>query len=411
MKNKGLIIGIGAGVVILVLLTIYFYEEEKKVPKIQTSSWDKTYEVDDKGPYGLYAFKDLLDRSNLAHEVIMIKNQELSIILEQEDPNEHDLYIFIGNRQYLSDRDLKAINIFVAKGNSALCVNSESEFTLFTQLNIGYSRALDSLTPFANLWLNKDFLGASYRLPYIYKNDTVGNYWSYFEINEDYDEYEVLGKIQGEHNVFFQIDHVDGYFYYHSLPYFFTNISILNDEEGLEYAEDVISFLPDGNIYWDERSKNPPSHQRVTSPLQFILNNPPLLWAYLIFIGSLILYLVFNSRRKQRIIKGKEVNENQSLSFINTISQIYRSSNRPDKLFELKRKTFTAYINKKYYFNFSKITLDNAKIIAEKSEIPIEKIEEIVLFFEEKLKIPSRVTNEDIIAINTKIEYFYKNAR
>lgn len=413
MKSNRWFAIFGVGVLALIIITYLFWPKSKPaVHKFETSQWNFTYSVEDQGPYGLEIFYDLLDSANAENEVYMIGDEDITLILSQDDPDEHDLYIFIGEEQYLEDEELAAINKFVSRGNSALCINNNTNgFKLFSQLNIGVMGFIDS-TLMSKLWLQKGKTGSTYDLPFIYEGDTVIYQWSYFSIIENYDDYTQLGLLHGEFLNYFKIPHGDGHFFYHSNPYLFTNVSIWNSLEGLEYVEDVISFLPDGNIYWDERTKYPPDiSPPVTSPLQFILNNPPLLWAYLIFIGGLLCLLIFNSKRKRKPIPGKVENKNHSKEFINTISEIYRNADRPDKLLALKHRTFVAFLNKKYFFNFNTLESKHAKAIAEKSEIEESFIKELILRFQALLEFPTKIKNQDLIEINKKIEYFYKNCK
>ncbi|MBK9592374.1 MAG: hypothetical protein IPO32_13065 [Crocinitomicaceae bacterium] len=57
--------GIIVGVVIGFLLLLYFFGGKMRQQEYVTDSWEETYNPSDKGPYGTYMLKELLDTTGL----------------------------------------------------------------------------------------------------------------------------------------------------------------------------------------------------------------------------------------------------------------------------------------------------------------------------------------------------------
>src|SRR5690606_30346951 len=97
---------------------------------------------------------------------------------------------------------------------------------------------------------------------------------------------------------FIKIPYRTGYFYLHTQPAAFTNFHLLKKDH-YQYAESVLSYVPKGDVFWYTKGQN--SESISGSPLRYILSQPALKWAlYLSLIGILI-FILFNAKRKQRI--------------------------------------------------------------------------------------------------------------
>jgi len=80
------------------------------------------------------------------------------------------------------------------------------------------------------------------------------------------------------------------------------------------------------------------------------------------------------------------------------------------KLIQLKEKTFLNFIAERYYITTSQVDMAFIQKVAVKSQIDQEKIKEIFNLFIHLNKV-MEVSDDALINLHKKIEYFYKNCR
>ena len=142
--------------------------------------------------------------------------------------------------------------------------------------------------------------------------------------------------------------------------------------------------------------------------MQFILKVPALFAALVLLIVGLVLYMVFQSKRRQRIIPPVETNENSSVEFIETVSKLYFQQKRHDKLIKHKEQIFLSFIRHHYYVSSPKVTKEFVKKVSHKSGISEDRTRDIFKSFQ-RGKTNQFVTEEELITLYNKLEYFYKN--
>ena len=103
-------------------------------------------------------------------------------------------------------------------------------------------------------------------------------------------------------------------------PASFTNYYLLNNKEFI-YAEKVLSYLPKGNLFCLSKSQN--GEQISESPMRYIFSQPSLKWAWLVFIFGMLFFMLFNAKRKQRIVPIIAPLQNTTVDFTKTIGNLY----------------------------------------------------------------------------------------
>lgn len=418
-KNKN--IAIIGGVILLAVILVYFFGLKKEKP-IVIVSWYKTYHPEDKGPYGTYMMKELLDTVGFFGEFIEIDNKLTEGL--QDDPDQNDIYFFIGEENYMSDESCDDLLDFVFDGNTAFISAKDMPNLIKDEFFINNYNVYHSLNDtlqkvkFTHPKLRKK----TYPFKYIYQNKVTKHSWTYFN-DDNYEEGEnnqhfVLGKTINEDINFIKYSYGDGQIFFHSTPYAFTNISMFK-KNGFEYAEDVLKHIPPGRMQWDkynlkkhttQGNHNSNGTEERRSPLEFILKHPALTWAFVILLITALLYMLFKSKRMQNIVKPAELKENTSLKYVQTVSSLYLQQKKNGKLIALKEKTFMNFIAEHYYLSSHNPDEKFISKVAMKSQIDKEKIKEIFDMFN-KLKGKDVVLDEVLIQLHHKIEYFYKNCK
>src|SRR5690606_28020185 len=111
-----------------------------------------------------------------------------------------------------------------------------------------------------------------------------------------------------------------GSFYLSSVPGAFTNYYVLKPRQN-RYAAQALSHLPVAPVWWDEYQKQGPVGD--SSVFRVLLCHDALTWAYYIALGALFLFVVFESKRTQRIIPVLEKPRNTTLEFVKVIGNLY----------------------------------------------------------------------------------------
>jgi hypothetical protein len=153
-----------------------------------------------------------------------------------------------------------------------------------------------------------------------------------------------------------------GRLYLHLAPRIFSNYFLLT-KDNYHYLKYVTGYLrPDPQyIYWDEYYKDFSSTKNKKSldngdhfsSLNVINQNPPLRWAFYIALAGILLFILFNIKRKQRIIEMIKPNTNATVAFTETIGRRYLQQKNNQDLAEKMITYFYEYLRKKYFLNTS----------------------------------------------------------
>jgi len=426
--SKSAKISIIGGVVLILVVLLYIFGFKDKDETYISDNWSLTYDPDDRGPYGTYMLKELLDTTGLFGNFLEL-NEDLRETLK-DDPEINDIYFFVGSKNHLSDSSTQFLLDFVREGNTALMAASSFPNELLDV--ICYDRdvffetdnVIDSVQYFK--FEHSNFRGKRYSFSYINNNEIRLKTWKYFDqdaivLEEEEDSLIFLGSNTEDKVNFLKINYGEGQIYLHSTPYSFTNVSMVK-REGFQYAENVLKHIPPGRVQWDyyninwhsnsntQNNDNGGGGESRRSMLEFIVKNPPLLWALLLLLGGAILYAFFKGKRMQKIIRATESKENMSLKYIDTLSSLYLQEKKHSKLVKLKEKTFLNFIAEHYYIQTNKADEKFIEKVAIKSNVPKEQIGNIFKSFS-KLEKQPEVSDQALIELHQKIENFYKTCR
>jgi len=204
---------------------------------------------------------------------------------------------------------------------------------------------------------------------------------------------------------FIKVNHEFGNVYLHLQPMAFTNFSLLK-KDNKKYAAAILSYLPDGNIFYDSRNKK--RNELGNSPLRFILSQPALKWAWILGLVSLIIFIFFNAKRKQRIVKIIKPLENSTIAFIKTIGNLYYETKDHNNLIDKKITYFLESIRRKYYLDTQLLDEKFVKNLALKSGKDQRKTQKTINLIVH-LKAKQVCNEDDLKNLNKTIEDFYNN--
>ena len=82
--------------------------------------------------------------------------------------------------------------------------------------------------------------------------------------------------------------------------------------------------------------------------LRFLFTTPSLTWAYYLTLAGLGLFMIFESKRRQRVIPVIEPVKNKSLEFVETVGQLYYQQADHASIAEKKIQYWLAYVRQRF---------------------------------------------------------------
>jgi hypothetical protein len=125
---------------------------------------------------------------------------------------------------------------------------------------------------------------------------------------------------------------------------------------------------------------------------------------------SVLLFIFFYGRRKQRIIPVISPFTNTTLEFVETVGNLYYQQKDYKNIAEKKISYFLDYLRNKYSVKTSTFDEETIRKISEKSSSSVAKLNSLFKNIEQ-IKRSLKISEEDLININYKIEKFYERTR
>jgi len=306
--------------------------------------------------------------------------------------------MFIDDYADIDDVSAQELLDFVSHGNTIFMSTNYLPQKFLDTLGIGQENDFD-FTGEAQLSLANS----------VFKNDSItidrGLSNIYFS-KLDSTKTTVLGyqKFKEEERInFVKIKHEFGQVFLHLQPVAFTNFSLLK-KDNKKYAAAIVSYLPDDAIFYDSRNKK--RTELGDSPLRFVLSQPALKWAWILGLISLLIFILFNAKRKQRIVKVIKPLENSTIAFTKTIGNLYYETKDHNNLIDKKITYFLESIRRKYYLDTQLLDDKFVKNLAVKSGKDLIKTQKTMNLIVH-LKAKQLCNEDDLKNLNKTIEDFY----
>lgn len=387
------------GLMVLLFLGITVIELTKEQP----INWAATYNENDKIPYGTYVLHNELETlfpNNKIHDIKVTPYEYFNDFYDHKDSTylTTGSYLKIDQRIAIDDISINELLNFAAEGNSLFIATNYFPRVLKDTLNFETTNEFnfEDKTSFtlANTRFTKDSITLEKKINNIYFSELDANHTT------------VLGYQKFNNEAFInyvKINYKKGAIFLHLQPIVFTNYNLLKDNNKA-YVANVLSYLKDDTLFYDSANKK--GILKGQSPMRFILSNPPLRYAWYLLLISLLLFMIFNAKRKQRIIKVIKPNENTTVAFTKTIGNLYYETKDHDNLIDKKITYFLEHIRRTYYLDTQLLDDKFTKALALKSgtdTIDTKKLIDKIVH----LRAKSNCSETDLIALNKTIEDFY----
>lgn len=364
--------------------------------------WTPTYDTKDKNPLGLYVFDHELPE--------ILKGQKITKInltpYEYLEPTYDTLvanyttkgtFISISESPYIDKQSLEELFYFASRGNNIFLSMKTFPQQLLDSLKIDYRSDFIFSDSVYNWTANPKIGVKKYNLI-----EGMGN--NYFS-KIDTLTTTVLGYqgTAGKPKVnFIKVPYRAGNFYLHTQPAAFTNFHLLKGNHH-EYAEQVLSYIPrEEPVYWYTKNQN--GDMISNSMLRYIFSQPALKSAWFLFLGGMLIFMVFNAKRRQRIVPILKPLTNTTVDFAKTIGNLYYQERNHHNIIDKKVIYFLEKIRQDYLLDTNMLDDNFAKKLQQKSGKEIEDIHTAINLINRHRKNHYTSMESDLLEINSAIE-------
>jgi hypothetical protein len=391
---------------ILALITIVIVLGNHK----RTRKMDEriTLKEKDKIPYGFAAAKEL--SASLFPNASFFSDENVPGYWDEISMNSgKQAVIVVAGYFNADDTELSRLMRFVKNGNYVFVITqsfseeaqSAFRFTYGQDGSIIFGGGGDSL----KVRLMKPFFPSDSL--YIYPGKKFGSWFESFDTLHTV----VLGRNEDNNPNFIRFNYGEGALFIHSAPLAFSNYFILH-KNNIHYFEQAMSVIPNDidKIVWNEyylinrRSKD----QREPNWLSVLLRYNEFRWGFGTLLFLLLLWLLLNSRRRQRMIPAHPRPQNDSLDFVKTMGRLYYDRKDHQNLAKKMSVYFFEHVRSTY--KLPTHTLDDAFVEAlnYKSGYSLEKLNGIIAFVR-NIRNGERVNEQQLINFHNQLESFYQN--
>lgn len=319
--------------------------------------------------------------------------------------NDHDFkhgtYIIITDKLNLTEYDYGKLTYFLKQGNDVFIAASDFGSYVEKKLNIATDRQYADKNPTSIRFVNQHLDSAK---TYTFSKHIGEEYFS--EI--DTDKAVILGKNSNNRIAYIKYNFGSGALYLHTNPLLFSNYSMLQTQ-GAEYVANALSYVKDDhNLIWDEFYTQ--GRDGEESLLRVFLRNSALQWSYYISFFSLIIFVVYEAKRRQRIIPVIDPLSNSTLDFVNVVGQVYYEQRNNSNIAQKQATYFLEHIRNKYYLKTSLLNEELVESLSQKTGIEPDFLKQI---FNQVTIIRSgiNISDNDLISFNKNVEQFYIQSR
>ena len=359
--NRWFVVGI------LVFLVVMFIVE-LQLPK--NFSWNPTFRHADKQPFGCYLFDDLMSATmpkgysvtdsslfQLAQDsmvrrgVLVVADRlnlipaEMNAVLRMARNGSHVMLVAHGLGMFAED----TLGVDVRGGFESFDLqnfvkfNKERETMKWKSRTLGYQPR--------NYAVFHPLVTSHFRVEKNTKHGTVGKLIDQQAFNKD--DYPLVVTFR----------HGKGFITFASVPLLFTNYAVVDEDEQhrktIGFTLRCLSPLKQLPVVRTEAYCPAAEEETEQTPLRYIISQPPLRWAlYTLMIGAL-LFLVFEGRRRQRVIPIEKAPENHSLEFINLVGSLYYHSKERRSLVVRKWTYFAEELRRTVHVDVTDDTEDD----------------------------------------------------
>jgi len=383
---------------ILMIVSIIVIDVNRPVP----INWSTTYDTNDKIPFGLYVLDQELPT--------LLKDQKLNKVIttpyEYFEPlydydslvknyNVKGTFLAIAEYAEMDEASVTELFYFADRGNTIFLSMKSFPKAILDSLKINCNADFEYKKKSYN-WIANPKLGTK---KYNIEEGLGNNYFSKIDTLQT----TILGYQSGDSTRvnFIKVPYKSGNFILHTQPVAFTNFHLLKNDHA-EYAEKVLSYLPKGDVFWYLKNQN--GEKISNGKLRYLFSQPALKSGWLLFLIGMLVFMIFNAKRRQRVVPIVQPLSNTSIDFAKTIGNLYFQEGDHGNLIDKKIIYFLEKMRQDYLLDTTVLDDNFIKKLQAKSGKNSFDIQNLVYLINQHRKNNFTAIESDLIAINNAIE-------
>ena len=405
----------------LILTLMFWFNKELPTDFV----WKPTYYSQDKQPYGCYVLDKLLKASWEKDYTLSYKS--ISNLKENGSLNGKNLLIITENFS-TAQFDTEALLEYVKEGGTAFIAARHFNTYLREKLKFYYGyEYFSNIRVMLNI--EQEYKTLYFCTPgldkesYIMPAEICSGFFSFDEIRDstfvvaksvDKEEkpitYHIVSKKQVpssdkeiEKVVTIRCQIGKGSLILSCNPLIYTNYGILNDSMNM-FIWNSFALLQDKPLIRTEYYHAGSNAAENQSPLRYLLSKKPLKWALNITLITIIIFMIFTAKRKQKPIPIFKPPENRMIEFVRSITGLYILKNNNADII-LKKYTFWAdSLKRKYGIDVINEKRDNEffKRLSSKTGKNEDELRDIIQYLD-NLNDKTRVSDAGMMGIITRL--------
>jgi hypothetical protein len=305
-------------------------------------------------------------------------------------------YIIVAQQVDLNKYDYEKLTAYIKKGNDVFIAAQSFGSEITKKLGIHASFQYREGTATRISFVNKKIS------PYLYDIDkgSSDGYFTTFNASKAI----ILGKNEYQSVNYLKFPMGKGNLYMNANPMMFSNYSLLQDM-GATYASIALSYLKNQkSIIWDQYYTQ--DRAGSESPMRVFLNNIQLRWAFYIAFFTMVIFVLYEMKRRQRIIPVIEPLANTTVEFANVVGQVYYEQRNNSNIAQKKVAYFLEHIRATYNLHTNVFDEEFVTTLSQKSGVDavlVKKLIQEVVY----VRVPSPISDSELISLNQNIEQFY----
>ncbi|WP_443937522.1 DUF4350 domain-containing protein [Pedobacter sp. MW01-1-1] len=388
MKGYKLYIIIGS--VFLLLYLVAQYNQPKP------TDWSPSYSRKDKIPFGTYILyhrlQDIVPKAKIETSTTSARKT----LSDQKKRNSS--YVLIAEKPKISKADFAELKKFMQAGNRVFIAAEYYGDAIHNELNLVSSKKYQKVgLNFCNPNLKSE-------VDYGFKRNIGFHYFSKLDSNKTI----VLGKKSAGAANFIQIPYGKGALFLMAEPGFFSNYNLL-DKDGSEYAGKALSYLQGSQalIFDDYYSHIDEEEKDVFSVL---FAHRELKCAYYVCLFALLIFVLYEIKRKQRVIPVVEPLANTSLEFVKVVGSVYYHERNNLDIATKRINYFLEHLRSRYYLATNLLDESFTELLVHKTGINEVFAKNLTRALRETPQRQS-MNDSELILLNNSIEQFYTHTQ
>jgi hypothetical protein len=285
--------------------------------------WKPTYDIHDKQPYGAYALDKMLENS--WNDKYIHSYDGITDLYYYDEILDDKNLLILCNRLHLTSSDLEDLLEYIENGGNALIASDFFDSSLEDSLGFNIN------TNYLNFSLPVNLSLESVKTALFIGKDSIAGipqsmFRNYFIFPTQKEEKWVVASDADNHPVMLRYPIGKGNLILSSTPLLFTNYAVLSDSIN-PFIKQSLAYLKGKPLVRTEHYETDIYNGDSASPFRYLFSQPSLKWAYYIVVFTVIIFMIFTAKRKQKAIPVIKPPPNKMLDFVRSISSLYLMKN------------------------------------------------------------------------------------